>query len=198
MTKIIGVTGGIGSGKTTLVTYIESLGFPVFVADDEAKKLMQSAEVLAEIKAIFGEAVFENGQLNRQELATIVFSNPEKLSQLNGIIHPAVKKQFTIWLDQHQSDSFVVYEAAILFESGSYKNCDYIITITAPLEDRIARVMQRDSSSREQVLNRINAQWTDEQRAAKSNFIIENIDTQNAKLQLNKILKILKIQQNEA
>jgi dephospho-CoA kinase len=159
---------------------------------------MQSAEVLAEIKAIFGEAVFENGQLNRQELATIVFSNPEKLSQLNGIIHPAVKKQFTIWLDQHQSDSFVVYEAAILFESGSYKNCDYIITITAPLEDRIARVMQRDSSSREQVLNRINAQWTDEQRAAKSNFIIENIDTQNAKLQLNKILKILNIQQNEA
>ena len=198
MTKIIGVTGGIGSGKTTLVTYIESLGFPVFVADDEAKKLMQSAEVLAEIKAIFGEAVFENGQLNRQELATIVFSNPEKLSQLNGIIHPAVKKQFTIWHDQHQSDSFVVYEAAILFESGSYKNCDYIITITAPLEDRIARVMQRDSSSREQVLNRINAQWTDEQRAAKSNFIIENIDTQNAKLQLNKILKILNIQQNEA
>jgi dephospho-CoA kinase len=198
MTKIIGVTGGIGSGKTTLVTYIESLGIPVFVADDEAKKLMQSAEVLAEIKAIFGEAVFENGQLNRQELATIVFSNPEKLSQLNGIIHPAVKKQFTIWLDQHQSDSFVVYEAAILFESGSYKNCDYIITITAPLEDRIARVMQRDSSSREQVLNRINAQWTDEQRAAKSNFIIENIDTQNAKLQLNKILKILNIQQNEA
>ena len=198
MTKIIGVTGGIGSGKTTLVTYIESLGIPVFVADDEAKKLMQSAEVLAEIKAIFGEAVFENGQLNRQELATIVFSNPEKLSQLNGIIHPAVKKQFTIWLDQHQSAPFVVYEAAILFESGSYQNCDSIITITTPLEDRIARVMQRDSSSREQVLNRINAQWTDEQRAAKSNFIIENIDTQNAKLQLNKILKILNIQQNEA
>lgn len=198
MSKIIGLTGGIGSGKTTLATYIESLGIPVFIADDEAKKLMQSAEVLREINAVFGEAVFEKGQLNRQELASIVFSNPEKLSQLNSIIHPAVKKQFKIWLDQNQLAPFVVYEAAILFESGSYQNCDYIITITAPLEDRIARVMQRDNSSREQVLNRINAQWTDEQRAAKSNFIIDNIDPQNAKSQLDEILKILKIQQNEA
>jgi dephospho-CoA kinase len=198
MSKIIGLTGGIGSGKTTLAMYIESLEIPVFIADDEAKKLMQSAEVLGKIKAVFGEAIFEKGQLNRQQLATIVFSNPEKLSQLNGIIHPAVKKQFTIWLDQHQSAPFVVYEAAILFESGSYQNCDSIITITTPLEDRIARVMQRDNSSREQVLNRINAQWTDEQRAAKSNFIIENTDPQNAKSQLDEILKILKIQQNEA
>jgi dephospho-CoA kinase len=198
MSKIIGLTGGIGSGKTTLATYIESLGIPVFIADDEAKKLVQSAEVLGEIKAIFGETIFENGQLNRQQLAAIVFANPEKLSQLNGIIHPAVKKQFKIWLDQNQSAPFVVYEAAILFESGSYQNCDYIITITAPFEDRIARVMQRDNSSREQVLNRINAQWTDEQRAAKSNFIIENSDPQNAKSQLDEILKILKIQQNEA
>ena len=197
MSKIIGLTGGIGSGKTTLATYIESLGIPVFIADDEAKKLMQSAEVLREIKAVFGEAVFDKGQLNRQELASIVFSNPEKLSQLNGIIHPAVKKQFKVWLDQHQLAPFVVYEAAILFESGSYQNCDYIITITAPLEDRIARVTQRDNSSREQVLNRINAQWTDEQRVVKSNFVIENSDPQNAKLQLDEILKILKIQQNE-
>jgi dephospho-CoA kinase len=197
MSKIIGLTGGIGSGKTTLATYIESLGIPVFIADDEAKKLIQSAEVLREINAVFGEAVFEKGQLNRQELASIVFSNPEKLSQLNGIIHPAVKRQFKIWLDENQSAPFVVYEAAILFESGSYQNCDYIITITAPLEDRIARVMQRDNSSREQVLNRINAQWTDEQRAAKSNFVIENSDPQISKSQLDEILKILKIQQNE-
>ncbi len=198
MSKIIGLTGGIGSGKTTLATYIESLGIPVFIADEEAKKLMQSAEILGEIKAIFGETIFEKGQLSRQELAAIVFANPEKLSQLNGIIHPAVKKQFAIWLDQHRLAPFVIYEAAILFESGSYQNCDAIITITAPIEERIARVMQRDNSSREQVLNRINAQWTDEQRAAKSNFIIENSDPQNAKSQLDEILKILKIQQNEA
>lgn len=197
MSKIIGLTGGIGSGKTTLATYMQSLGIPVFIADEEAKKLMQSAEVLREIQAVFGEVVFKNGQLNRQELASIVFAKPEKLNQLNGIIHPVVKNQFKIWLDQHQSAPFVVYEAAILFESGSYQNCDAIITITAPLEDRIARVMQRDNSSREQVLNRINAQWTDAQRAAKSNFVIENIEPKIAKLQFDEILKILKIQQNE-
>jgi dephospho-CoA kinase len=197
MTKIIGLTGGIGSGKTTLATYLKSLGIPVFIADDEAKKLMQSPEVVAEIQTIFGTTIFENGILNRQQLAAIVFSNPEKLSQLNAIIHPAVKKQFGFWLDQYQSEPFVVYEAAILFESGSYKNCDSIITITAPLEDRITRVMQRDNSTREQVLHRINAQWTDEQRIAKSDFVIENSVAQEAKNSIDEILKILKIQQNE-
>jgi len=197
MTKIIGLTGGIGSGKTTLATYLKSLGIPVFIADDEAKKLMQSPEVVDEIQTIFGTTIFENGVLNRQQLAAIVFSNPEKLSQLNAIIHPAVKKQFGFWLDQYQSEPFVVYEAAILFESGSYKNCDSIITITAPLEDRITRVIQRDNSTREQVLYRINAQWTDEQRIAKSDFVIENSDAQQAKNSIDEILKILKIQQNE-
>ena len=197
MTKIIGLTGGIGSGKTTLATYLKSLGIPVFIADDEAKKLIQSPEVVAEIQTIFGTTIFENGVLNRQQLAAIVFSNPEKLSQLNAIIHPAVKKQFGFWLDQYQSEPFVVYEAAILFESGSYKNCDSIITITAPLEDRITRVMQRDNSTREQVLHRINTQWTDEQRIAKSDFVIENSDAQQAKNSIDEILKILKIQQNE-
>jgi dephospho-CoA kinase len=197
MTQIIGLTGGIGSGKTTLATYLKSLGIPVFIADDEAKKLMQSTEVVAEIQTVFGKAIFENGVLNRQQLAAIVFSDPEKLSQLNAIIHPAVKKQFRIWLDQFQSEPIVVYEAAILFESGSYQNCDSIITITAPLEDRITRVMQRDNSSREQVLDRINAQWTDEQRIAKSNFVVENSYAQLAKSSIDEILKILKIQQNE-
>jgi dephospho-CoA kinase len=197
MTKIIGLTGGIGSGKTTLATYLKSLGIPVFIADDEAKKLMQSPEVVAEMQTVFGTTIFENGVLNRQQLAAIVFSNPEKLIQLNAIIHPAVKKQFGFWLDQYQSEPFVVYEAAILFESGSYKNCDSIITITAPLEDRIARVMQRDNSTREQVLHRINAQWTDEQRIAKSDFVIENSVAQEAKNSIDEILKILKIQQNE-
>lgn len=192
MSKIIGLTGGIGSGKTTLANYFDSLGIPVFIADDEAKRLMQSSAILEAIKTSFGDAIFENGQLNRQQLAAIVFSDPEKLSQLNNIIHPAVKKQFTIWLSQYQTAPFVIYEAAILFESGSYQNCDIIITITAPFEDRIARVMQRDSSTREQVVQRINAQWTDEQRISKSDFVIDNTDTDAAKQKINKILKILK------
>ena len=192
MAVIIGLTGGIGSGKTTLVNYMESLGIPVFIADEEAKKAMQSPQVLDNVKANFGNAIFENGHLNRQQLASIVFSNPDKLKELNSIIHPEVKRQFAIWLDQHKTVPFVVYEAAILFESGSYQNCDYIITVTAPLEDRITRVMQRDNCSREQVLQRINAQWTDEERAAKSNFVIDNTNSKSAKNEIDKILKILK------
>jgi dephospho-CoA kinase len=192
MAVIIGLTGGIGSGKTTLVNYMESLGIPVFIADEEAKKAMQSPQVLDNVKANFGNAIFENGHLNRQQLASIVFSNPDKLKELNSIIHPEVKRQFAIWLDQHKTVPFVVYEAAILFESGSYQNCDYIITVTAPLEDRITRVMQRDNCSREQVLQRINAQWTDEERALKSNYVIDNTSTQSAKHEIDKILKILK------
>jgi len=192
MAVIIGLTGGIGSGKTTLVNYMESLGIPVFIADEEAKKAMQSPHVLEEVKTSFGPAIFENGHLNRQQLASIVFSNPDKLKILNSIIHPEVKRRVAIWLDQHKTVPFVVYEAAILFESGSYQNCDYIITVTAPLEDRITRVMQRDNCSREQVLQRINAQWTDEERAAKSNFVIDNTTAQSAKNEIDKILKILK------
>ena len=192
MAYIIGLTGGIGSGKTTLVNYMESLGIPVFIADEEAKKAMQSPHVLEEVKTSFGNSIFENGQLNRQQLASIVFSNPDKLKELNSIIHPEVKRLFAIWLNQHKTVPFVVYEAAILFESGSYQNCDYIITVTAPLEDRITRVMQRDNCSREQVLQRINAQWTDEERAAKSNIVIDNTTAQSAKNEIDKILKILK------
>jgi dephospho-CoA kinase len=192
MAVIIGLTGGIGSGKTTLVNYMQSLGIPVFIADEEAKKAMQSPHVLDNVKANFGNAIFENGHLNRQQLASIVFSNPDKLKELNSIIHPEVKRQFAIWLDQHKTVPFVVYEAAILFESGSYQNCNYIITVTAALEDRIIRVMQRDNCSREQVLQRINAQWTDEERAAKSNFVIDNTTAQSAKNEIDKILKILK------
>jgi dephospho-CoA kinase len=192
MAYIIGLTGGIGSGKTTLVNYMESLGIPVFIADEEAKKAMQSPHVLEEVKTSFGNSIFENGQLNRQQLASIVFSNPDKLKELNSIIHPEVKRLFAIWLNQLKTVPFVVYEAAILFESGSYQNCDYIITVTAPLEDRITRVMQRDNCSRAQVLQRINAQWTDEERAAKSNFVIDNTTAQSAKNEIDNILKILK------
>ena len=192
MAYIIGLTGGIGSGKTTLVNHMESLGVPVFIADEEAKKAMQSPQVLDNVKANFGNAIFENGHLNRQQLASIVFSNPDKLKELNSIIHPEVKRLFAIWLDQHKAVPFVVYETAILFESGSYQNCDYIITVTAALEDRIIRVMQRDNCSREQVLQRINVQWTDEERALKSNYVIDNTSTQSAKHEIDKILKILK------
>jgi dephospho-CoA kinase len=196
MTKIIGLTGGIGSGKTTIANYFESKGIPVYIADDEARKIMQSDEIIAAIKKIFGDAVFENEFLSREKLAEIVFNNPEKLKQLNAIIHPAVREHFAGWILEHSTDPYVIYEAAILFESGRYEECDHIISVTAPIESRIQRVMQRDQTTREQVLKRINAQWTDEQRVSKSDFVIENKTIETAKLKVNEILKILGINQN--
>ena len=195
MTKIIGLTGGIGSGKTTIANYFHSFGIPLYIADDEARKLMQSVEIVNSIKDAFGESVFENDILVREKLAKIVFDNPEKLQILNAIVHPAVKSHFKNWLLQHQSNSFAIYEAAILFESGSYKNCDFVIAVTAPVDIRIERVMKRDKTTRELILKRMEAQWTDEQRISKSDFVIENISLEKAKQKAEEILKILEKRQ---
>ena len=193
MTKIIGLTGGIGSGKTTIANHFMEANIPVYIADDEARKIMQSEEIIDSIRKTFGDSIFDDAILNREKLSKIVFSDPEKLKQLNAIIHPAVRKHFQNWVLNHKNAPFVIYEAAILFESGSYKNCDLIITVTAPLETRIQRVIQRDKTTREQVLQRINAQWNDDQRIAKSDFVIENVNPKTTKTEINKILKILKI-----
>lgn len=194
MTKIIGLTGGIGSGKTTIANHFMAAGIPVYIADDEARKIMQSREIIEEIEKTFGSAIFENHILDREKLSEIVFNNPEKLKQLNAIIHPAVKKHFGNWISNHKNSPFIIYEAAILFESGSYTNCDLIITVTAPIESRIQRVIQRDKTTREKVLKIINMQCNDEQRISNSDFVIENINTELAKSEVDKILKILKIQ----
>lgn len=194
MTKIIGLTGGIGSGKTTIANHFKAAGIPVYIADDEARKIMQADEIIEEINNTFGIGIFDYGILNREKLAQIVFGDAEKLKLLNAIIHPAVKKHFHDWILDHKNSPYIIYEAAILFESGSYKDCDKIITVIAPMESRIQRVIQRDNTTREQVLNRINAQWNDDQRIAKSDFVIENDSPEIAKSEVDKILKILKIQ----
>lgn len=193
MTKIIGLTGGIGSGKTTISRQFESLGVPVYIADIEAKVILNQLEIIKKIIPIFGEDIVENGQVNKQKLSSIVFGNPEKLKQLNAIIHPEVKKHFENWVSNHSKFKFVIKEAAILFESGSYKDCDKIISVVAPMELRIQRVIQRDSVTREEVIDRINHQWTDEQRIAKSNFVIYNTDLEQTKKEVKKILKMLSI-----
>lgn len=197
MTKIIGLTGGIGSGKTTIANYFQSFGIPEYIADDEARKIMESSEIIDAIKEAFGNSIFENDILSRGKLAEIVFNNPEKLEQLNAIVHPAVKRHFDQWILNHAAAPFIIYEAAILFESGRYKDCDFVITVTAPIELRIKRVVERDKTTRELVLKRINAQWTDEQRISKSDFVIENTSIEKAKLKVDEILKILKIKQHE-
>lgn len=198
MTKVIGLTGGIGSGKTTIANYFASMGVPVYIADDEAKKVMQSASIIKQIKTTFGDSLFENEILNRAKLAEIVFNDADKLAQLNAIVHPAVKQDFELWLNENKKHSYVVYEAAILFESGRYKECDVIITVTAPEEIRIERVVKRDNTTPEQVLSRMKMQWNDEKRISLSNFVINNSNLKIAKEEVVKILKILNIKQNQS
>jgi dephospho-CoA kinase len=194
MTKIIGITGGIGSGKTMIAEYIKSLGVPVYIADEEAKAIMTSEKIIAAITSEFGKEVLINGEINRAKLAQLVFNNPEKLKKLNSIVHPEVKKHFDTWVEKHKNYPFVFKEAAILFESGSNKYCDAVITVTSPLETRLQRVMKRDKTQRESVLKRMQNQWSDEKRIAKSDYVIHNLSVDATIKQVDEILKILKNQ----
>jgi len=198
MTKIIGLTGGIGSGKSTIANFFKEFGLPVYIADDEARKIMDTQYIINQIKHVFGNAIFDNEILDRAKLARIVFNDPDQLSKLNDIIHPAVKKDFNEWLIKHNEYSHVVYEAAILFESGRYKDCDIVITVSAPEKARIERVVKRDNTTIEQVLSRIKMQWKDKERESKSDFVIPNENLKIAKEEVLKILKILNIKQNES
>ncbi|GGB68363.1 dephospho-CoA kinase [Flavobacterium suaedae] len=190
-TKIIGLTGGIGSGKTTIANYFADLGVPVYIADTEAKKILYFPEVVQQISEVFGEEVLTDNIPDRKKLASVVFKKPEKLEQLNAIIHPRVRQHFTDWTDQHKDEKFVIKEAAILFESGSFKDCDKVILVTAPKETRIKRVMKRDGVSEKEVLERMKNQWSEEKKKKLSDFIIENIDLEVAKNQVNKIYKTI-------
>lgn len=152
MTKIIGLTGGIGSGKTTIANYIKSLGIPVYIADDEAKKLLASDAIQQKIKNAFGETIFVNNILSKEKLSQIVFNDPDKLKKLNSIIHPAVKAHFKELAQDYKKVPMVVKEAAILFESGSDQDCDAVITVVAPITTRIERVENRDKTSKQEVL----------------------------------------------
>lgn len=172
----IGITGGIGSGKTTVSHLFEVLGAPVFYADDEGKKVMVNDSLLKRaIQESFGaDAYFTDGTLNRKYLAGIVFNNEIRLSQLNSLVHPAVFRAFDEWADSFKNVPYLMKEAALLFESGSYKMCDYTILVTAPIEIRIARVMRRDGVSREQVENRNVTQLTEAQKLPMADFVIRN------------------------
>ncbi|AWI25965.1 dephospho-CoA kinase [Flavobacterium pallidum] len=192
MSKIIGLTGGIGSGKTTVAKMFTELGVPVYIADDAGKKVLDLPKAVNALKQVFGEKVFTDGHPDRKKIAALVFGNPEKLSMLNRIVHPLVKNDFNLWLKENRQAPFIIKETAILFESGSDLGCDKIITVTAPLEDRISRVISRDQSDREAILKRIDSQWTDEQRTAKSDYIIENTNKENTKQQVVNIYQILK------
>lgn len=191
--KIVGVTGGIGSGKTTIINYIKSKGFAVYIADDAGKKVMQKPEIIQQINELFhNEVLLEDGFLDRSKIAALVFNDYEKLQQLNNIVHPAVALDFEEFKRENASEKVIFKETAVLFESGSYKNCDATILITAPLEIRISRVMQRDNISKEQVESRIKNQLPDHEKAALATYIVENVDLQKAFKSIDDIInKIL-------
>lgn len=174
--KIGGLTGGMGSGKTTVAKMFNDLGVPVYIADVEAKRLMhESDEVVKSVKELFGEDAYENGKLNRTLIANAVFGNKEKLEALNTIVHPAVYSDFKKWVSQ-QETPYVLKEAAIIFENGGEKQLDFTILVTAPKEVRIQRVLNRDNMDRAAVISRMNHQWSDERKKALATFCIENTD----------------------
>lgn len=190
-TKIIGLTGGIGSGKTTIANYFKTQGVPLYIADDEAKKILYTPDTVKEIITAFGTDVITDNLPDRGKLASLVFNAPEKLQVLNNIIHPKVLGHFKTWMEAHKNEKFIIKEAAILFESGSYKDCDKIILVTAPKEIRIQRVIQRDGTTRSKVEERMNVQWDEAKKASMSDYVIENVVLKDAMDQAHEILKKL-------
>lgn len=173
--KVVGITGGIGSGKTTACQVFEQLGIPVYYADARAKQLMaNSPQLKSKIVQAFGDKAYDNGVLNRVYLAKEVFNSKDKLSVLNGLVHPAVADDFVEWLEANKSADYVLKEAAILFESGAYHNVDVTVLVIAPEETRIERVVKRDGTTREDVLRRIKNQWAQERKAKLADHILNN------------------------
>ncbi|MXV15870.1 dephospho-CoA kinase [Hufsiella ginkgonis] len=175
----VGITGGIGSGKTTVCMIFEVLGTPVFYADDAARTVMNTDnDLVKKLIAAFGNETYINGLLNRKYLAGIVFNNAAKLAELNALVHPAVFRAFDKWVAAQTRAPYVLKEAALLFESDSYKLCDTSILVTAPAELKIARVMARDKVSAAEVRVRMDKQLSDEQKSRLAGHLLVNDETQ--------------------
>ena len=174
--KVVGITGGIGSGKSVVSMVFRQLGIPVYDSDAEAKLLYDKFPELRDAvrKQIAEEAFDSNGKLDRKKLAEIVFQFPEKLEILNQLVHPLVKKDFQNWVQKHPEAAYVVKEAAILFESGAYSDCDKVITVVAPRELRVQRVRERDRKTKAEIEAIMDRQSGDEEKIKRSDFVIQN------------------------
>ena len=177
----IGITGGIGSGKTTVCRLFEILGVPVYYADDRAKSIMiEDLELMNSLKQAFGQDIYSvDGQLERKKLASIVFNDPEALNRLNNLVHPAVFRDSANWTDARAHLPYTIKEAALLFESGSWQLLDEIIFVDAPEDIRIQRVVNRDGSTEEEVRARIEAQMPDSEKRERSQHVILNDGSQS-------------------
>ena len=195
---IAGITGGIGSGKSTVSMLFELNGIPVYIADTESKRLIASSSVIREkLIRLFGEELYKDGVLNKALLASHIFNDKRKLETVNAIIHPVVAEDFRTWVQSHQDKGFdiVAHEAAILFESGFDKLVDKTIMVYTPLEMRIERTIARDNTSRKKVLERIQNQMPDEEKVELSDFVIVNDGTQSLIEQVSVIIQKLRVQE---
>ena len=184
---VVGLTGGVGSGKTTVAKVFKQFDIPVYIADVEAKKLMKRSKVIKrKLIELFGDQAYINDELNRPFIASIIFNDKTYLEQMNAIVHPRVAKHFKKWILKQEAP-YVIKEVAILFENNTYKQCDYIITVTAPKALRIERLLERDNTTTSKIESIMKNQWTDEEKVKRSHFVIENVTMEDTKKQVLKI-----------
>ena len=185
--KIVGLTGGIGSGKTTVASMFLDLGVPVYIADVEAKKLTNTSKVIRrKIIALLGENSYLSSGINKKFVANKIFNDNELLKKINQIIHPKVAKHFEKWMSK-QSEVYCIKETAILFETASYKLCDYTILITSPKEERLKRIKKRDQITEKEVENRMKNQWSDIEKCQLADAVIENTLLKNTQKKVEEV-----------
>ncbi|MCB0445290.1 MAG: dephospho-CoA kinase [Gelidibacter sp.] len=189
--KIVGLTGGIGSGKTTVAKMFQDLGVPLYIADEKAKELMNTSKVIKrKLIALFGDNAYKNEVLNKPFIASKIFNNKEYLHKMNAIVHPKVASNFKKWLKK-QNAPYIIKEAAIIFENQQQSNYDIIITVTANLDNRILRLLKRDKTTKEKIMAIVNNQLTDQEKVRLSDYEIINDTLDITKQQVVKIHKEL-------
>jgi dephospho-CoA kinase len=185
--KVVGLTGGIGSGKTTILSMFLDLGVPVYIADVEAKKLTNTSKVIRKkIIALLGENSYLKTEINKKYVADMIFNDDELLKKVNKIIHSKVANHFKKWVDK-QNGLYCIKETAILFETANYKLCDYTILITSPKEERIKRLKKRDQLTRKEIENRMNNQWSDIEKSQLADAVIENALLKNTQKKVEEV-----------
>ena len=190
--KIVGLTGGIGSGKTSILNLFKKNNIKCFNSDLIAKDLMEN-DLKDKIKIIFGSEIYPRGKLNRKKISDIVFNDREKLSLLNSTVHPEVRKKFKNFIKTNEKDKILVFETALLFETGFYKKCYFTILVIAPFQKRIERIIQRDNLLESEIIKRMEHQWSDKKKANLSDHIINNDNWKDTLLQFDNLFKKLNL-----
>lgn len=187
--KTVGITGGIGSGKSVVAKILHEMGYPVYSSDERAKEIMhEDASIVEGLKQLFGEEAYVNRELNRAYIAAQIFNDESKRTAMNNLVHPAVRKDFKDWVER-QNSPLVFQESALLFETGNYRSFDAVFLVSAPQEIRMKRVKERDHLSDEQVLSRFKAQMPEEEKKKLTNYVVDNSGNEFLIPQILKLIK---------